>query len=172
MRNDAFENIAAPYYTFAMNSPYVYDKAKYHSETIEKFGLSDEHAANHTVMFLRWLIEHRMMSDFFEQEAADILRQFRSGEVSAHAVYEWWDGCLIDEMLSDEGNTFAKSYFDFENGSYISDYIATLKGRLLSEFHVDYTEANYHKMAQVINRRYAEHSAGKAMKIKKRWWPF
>ena len=139
-----------------MSSPHVYDKAKYHSETIEQHGLSEEHAANHTVVFLRWLIERRMMSEFFEQEAEGILRQFRAGEVSIHQVYGWWDCCLIDDMLSAEGNAFAMHYFDFERGRYIHDYIATLQGRLLSEFHIDYTEDNYQKMRQIIDRQYDE----------------
>jgi hypothetical protein len=62
-----------------MNSPHVYDKAKYHFETTNKFGLSEEHAANHTVMFLRWLIKRRMMSDFFEKEARGFSSSFEPG---------------------------------------------------------------------------------------------
>jgi hypothetical protein len=150
------------------SSPHVYDKAKYHYETTEKFGLSEEHAANHTVMFLRWLIERRMMSEFFEKEAEGILKQFRAGEVSIHKIYEWWDCCLIDDMLSEDGNAFAMHYFDFERGRYIHDYMATLKGRLQSEFHVDYTEESYQKMRQVIDRRYDEWKTPK----KKSWWKF
>ena len=151
-----------------MSSQHVYDKAKYHHETIEQHGLSEEHAANHTVVFLRWLIERRLMSEFFEQEAEGILRQFRAGEVSIHQVYGWWDGCLVDDMRSEEGNAFAMHYFDFERGCYIHDYIETLQGRLPSEFHVDYTEDSYQKMRQVIDRRYDEWKTPK----KKGWWPF
>lgn len=157
-----------PRYPHAMSSPHVYDKAEYHHETIEQHGLSEEHAANHTVMFLRWLIERRMMSEFLEQEAEGILQQFRDGEISIHRVYGWWDACLIDDMLSEEGNAFAMHYFDFERGRYIHDYIRTLQGRLPSEFHVDYTEDSYQKMRQIIDRRYDEWTTPK----KKGWWPF
>ncbi len=136
-----------------MSSPHVYDKAKYHYETIEQHGLSAKHAANHTIMFLRWLIERRMMNEFFEQEGAGVLRQFRAGEVSIHKVYQAWDCCLIDDMLSEEGNAFAIHYFDFDRGRYIHDYIATLQDGLPSEFHVHYSEDNYQKMRQVIDRR-------------------
>jgi hypothetical protein len=51
-----------------MSAPHVYDKAKCHYETIEQHGLSEEHAANHTVVFLRWLIDRRMMSDFLRRK--------------------------------------------------------------------------------------------------------
>jgi hypothetical protein len=47
-------------------------------------------------------------------------------------------------------------YFEFERGRYIHDYIATLQGRISSEFQFDYTEDNYQKMRQVIDRQYDE----------------
>ena len=68
-----------------------------------------------------------MMSEFFEIEAVDILRQFRANEVSIHTVYQWWDCCLVDEMPSKEGNSFAMHYFDFERGQYIHDYIVSVR---------------------------------------------
>jgi len=135
--------------------PVVYDKAKYHDETVEELGLPEEHAANHTVCFLRWMIEHAMVSSFFETEGGDILRAFRAGEASIHDVYDWWDRCLIDAMLSGEGNAFAQAYFDFERGNYLKDYAQVLQRSLPSEFHVAYTEENYQALRQVIDRRYA-----------------
>ena len=133
---------------------FVYDKAKYHDETIEEFGLPEEHAANHTVFFLRWLIERRLMSALFETDGADLVRAFRAGEASSHALYDWWDRCLIDDMLSDEGNAFAQSYFDFERGGYLKDYARTLQRDLPSEFHVPFTEQNYQAIRAVIDQRY------------------
>jgi hypothetical protein len=140
----------------AMNSPHVYDKAKYHYETIEKHGLSEEHAANHTVFFLRWLIENDLMSQEFMEECGDGIAKFRAGRATIHQVYEWWDCCLIDDMLSDQGNAFAMHYFDFEKGKFIHEYIKLLQGTLPSEFHIDYNEANYQRMKEVIDRRYDE----------------
>jgi hypothetical protein len=149
-----------------MGSPRVYDKAKYHDGTIDKHGLSEDHAANHTVVFLRWLIERRLMSEFFEQEAAENLATFRAGRATIHEVYDWWDRCLVDDMLSEEGNAFAMHYFDFEHGRYIHDYIATLKRDLPTELHIEFTEANYAAMKLVMDRRYEEWK-----KPKRKWWP-
>jgi len=140
--------------------PVVYDKAKYHDETVEEFGLPEEHAANHTVFFLRWLIEHSLVSSFFLSESADILAAFRAGEASIHDVYNWWDRCLIDDMLSDEGNAFAQAYFDFERGDYLKDYGRVLQRDLPSEFHVPYTEPNYHAMCAAIDARHDAWKAG------------
>jgi hypothetical protein len=139
-----------------MDSPHVYDKAKYHYDSIREHELSDEHAANHTVFFLRWLIEHDLMSQEFMEESVDILNKFRSGTAGIHQIYESWDCCLIDDMLSDEGNAFAMHYFDFEKGEYLQDYAAILQRDLPSEFHVDYSEANYERIQAVIERRYQE----------------
>ena len=52
--------------------PVVYDKAKYHDDTIEELGLPEEHASNHAVFFLRWLIDHSLVSSFFLSESADM----------------------------------------------------------------------------------------------------
>ena len=139
-----------------MDSPHVYDKAKYHYDSVEEYGLSEEHAANHSVFFLRWLIENDLMSEEFMEGSDDMLTKFRAGTATIHEVYEWWDCCLIDDMLSDEGNAFARAYFDFDKGKYIQDYIGLLQGKLPSEFHIDYSEANYQRIKEVIHRRYSE----------------
>ena len=136
-------------------SPHVYDKTKYHDDTVEELGLPEEHAANHTAFFLRWLIERSLVSELFETEGADILAPFRDGQASIHDVYEWWDGCLVDDMLSDEGNAFARSYFDFDRGDYMQDYARVLQRDLPTEFHVPYTEENYQAIRAVIEDRYA-----------------
>ena len=86
---------------------------------------------------------------------ADVVKAFRNGQASLHDVYDWWDRCLIDEMLSDEGNAFAQSYFDFERGEYMKDYARVLQRDLPSEFHVPFTEANYQAIRGVIDVRYA-----------------
>ena len=137
-----------------MNSPHVYDKAKYHFDSIEQHGLSEEHAMNHTVFFLRWLIENDLMSKEFVEESSGLLENFRTGRSTIHDIYESWDCCLIDDMLSDEGNEFAMHYFDFDTGKYLEDYIETLQGDLPSEFHIQYSEENYQRMKQLIDQRY------------------
>lgn len=142
-----------------MGTPYVYDKAKYHAETVEDYGLPEEHAANHTVFFLRWLIEQDLMSTEFVEESAGILAKVRAGRAGIHEVYEWWDCCLIDDMLADEGNAFARHYFDFDDGAYLRDYAETLQRDLTSEFHVEYSEENYRLIKSVIDRRFGRWKA-------------
>jgi len=135
---------------------HVYDKADYHYDTIREEGLPDEHAANHIVPFLRWLIENDLVSPFFVTESGDALTRWRAGELSIHGLFEWWDEVLVSEMLSDEGNAFAMSYFEYDNGKYLEDFRQTLQGELPTEFHVAWSEENYARLRSVIDRRYAE----------------
>lgn len=149
-------------------APHVYDKAKYHYESIEEEDLPEEHASNHTVPILRWLIENNLMSDFFVNEGANPLANYKSGELTIHELYQWWDTCLTSDMLNEEGNAFAKQYFDFSRGKYISDYKATLQGQLPSEYHIVYSDASYERLRPVIDRRYTEWRNASP----KPWWKF
>ena len=144
--------------------PVVYDKTKYHLETIDEYGLPESHASHHTLYFLRWLIENEIMSDEFKSETQP-LNEYLTGERSLISLYEWWDCCLVDDMLSDEGNAFAQHYFDFEKGKYIQDYIKLLKGKLPSEFHVKYTDDNYAELKHILDKRYQDWK-----RPKKKWW--
>lgn len=147
---------------------HVYDKAKYHSEAVDLAGLDEQHASNHTVYMLRWLVEKNLMSDFFRDEGSAPLANYKAGELTIHDLYQWWDTCLVSDMLSEEGNAFAMAYFDFEMGKYIADYKATLQGSLPSEYHVPFSEDRYAKLRQVIDRRYAEWKGQPT----KPWWQF
>lgn len=144
-------------------NPHVYDKAKYHHESIEELGLPDEHASNHAVPMLRWLIENQLMSDFFVTECATELSRFRKGKMSIHELYGRWDHCLISDMLSERGNAFAMHYFDFEKGAYLKDYCATLQGILPSEFHVVYSDENYRRLEPLMDAAYAHWVASVAL---------
>jgi hypothetical protein len=139
-----------------MNDPVVYDKAKYHRESVELAGLDEVQAEVHTAYFLGWLIDNDLLSDEMRNECAELLADYKSRKKTAIDVYGWWDCCLVDDMLSDDGNAFAQFYFDFENGQYLADYADLLVQDLPSEFHVPYTWENYEIIRLQIDRRYAE----------------
>lgn len=156
---------------------HAYDKAKYHYETVDEEGLPREHASNHTVVFLRWLIERGLTSDFFNDECREPIEKWQVGTASIHDVYEWLDECLVSDMLTDEGNAFALAYFDFDKGPYLKDYEETLIGDHESTWHIPYTEANYRKMKALLDRRYEEWKADPTAfdpppEPDKPWWKF
>jgi len=136
------------------NGTFVYDKAKYHIESVEKFKLPDEHAYNHTTFFMSWLVQNRLMSEWFEEECRSEVASYRDGKISINQLYEYWDTCLISEMLSPEGNAFANDYFNFDRGAYLKDYSKHLQRDLPSEFHVPYTSTNETIAHRFISERY------------------
>ena len=95
-------------------------------------------------------IEHGMITEEFSAEAA----RFLSGELTGTQVYELWDGALVDDMLTEEGNCFARAYFDFETGQYLKDYDELLSRGLPTMYHVQDTRENYEHPKQRINERY------------------
>lgn len=133
----------------------VYDKGKYHDESVAEASLPEEHADHHIVYFLRWLIERDLVSDELTTGAAgEALARYRAGEQDVFWLFEWWDRWLTSDMLSPAGNAFAQAYFDYDRGQYLADYEEVLVGALPSVFHVEYTEDNYRRLAARIDERW------------------
>jgi hypothetical protein len=105
-----------------MNPPIVYDKAKYHTESVAQAGLKEGQEFVHTGMFLGWLIDHDLLEARFAAEWAEDVAAFRARKLTGPKLFQRWDGVLVDDMLSDRGNAFSKVYFDFEKGAFIADY--------------------------------------------------
>lgn len=133
---------------------YCYDKAKYHFDGDFPKDLPLAQAYVHTGLFLGWLIDHNLCSDFFVQEAKEDIEQFKKRQLTGPQIYEHWDGCLISEMLSEQGNRFAAAYFDFEHGQFLADYEKLFCSQLPSLYHVKDTWENYDKLAALIDQRY------------------
>ena len=136
----------------ASAEPYVYDKAKYHYGGDYLRDLSEEKAFVHTGMFVGWLVEHGMIKEDFEPDT----KGFKERKATGAKLYESWDGCLISEMLSDEGNRFARDYFDFDRGKYLADYQELLAKGLPSPYHVADTWENYDTIKKRIDQRYVD----------------
>jgi hypothetical protein len=137
-------------------SPMPIDKAGYYLDDVRNLGLSDDHAENHTLFYLRWLIENNLISQDYLKETAETLNEWRAGKATIREVYRFWGSVLMDDMLSPEANAFTAGYYAEECGGYLGDCSATLAGRLASSYHVDYSEANYQKIKTVLDRRYQE----------------
>jgi hypothetical protein len=51
-----------------IDSSYVFDKAKYHFESVELDNLSDSQAFVHTAFFIIWCVEQDLINDQFKQK--------------------------------------------------------------------------------------------------------
>jgi hypothetical protein len=152
-----------------VRKPIVYDKAKYHDDSIAEEGLDARQAFVHTGVFLGWLIDRNLLSEEFWDNAGEEIEAFRQRRRTGPQIYEWNDGVLVDDMLNEEGNAFAQHYFDFDKGQYLADYEELLCAGLPSQYHVDDTWENYDKLKQRIDQRY---EVWKSNKHKKRRWLF
>jgi hypothetical protein len=70
-------------------------------------------------------------------------------------LYETVAECLVDWMLTDEGNAFARHYFRWHTDGFFEDLIATLASDSPSEFHIIYTFEGQDRIGAVIDERYA-----------------
>jgi hypothetical protein len=165
--------------------PIVYDKAKYHFGSVHGHGLPEIHAYIHTGMFVGWLIDNALLDEEFSEECEEDIQRFLKREITAPQLFQLWDGALVDDMLSDEGNAFADCYFNLQSGDYIDEYIKTLCGALKSEFHVEDNWKNYNRIARVVSQGYRKWQRQQGAKPKgspenaeipahgkKTWWQF
>jgi len=139
-----------------MAQPYVYDKAKYHYDGNFPDDLEPEQGFIHAGMFLGWIVDHDLYSDWFGTEMFGHISAFKNRETTGPKLFEICDGALIEDMLNDEGNAFASDYFDFERRKYLGDYSELLTKGLPTMYHVADTWANYDKLKERIDQRYRE----------------
>lgn len=140
-----------------VDSPHVYDKAKYHEYSLlEEYGFTGEQAriqaAVPTAFFYGWLASRGLLDSTRDVDA------YVAGHESAVDLYYRYDGCLIDYMLTDEGNDFALSYFTFTwpPSGYMEDLEVTLAQGLPSVFHIPYSMENQERIDTVIDQHYAQ----------------
>lgn len=134
----------------------VYDKAKYHYDGDFPADLEIEQGFVHTGMFLGWIIEHDLYSEWFGKELAGYVAALKARDMTGAKVFEACDGVFMEDMLSEEGNRFAQYYFDFERGKYLSDYVELLGQDLPTIYHVSDSWANYERLRARVDKRYRE----------------
>ncbi len=136
--------------------PWVYDKALWHADGDKLHrGIDDPDGTPmpqsmvHPGMFIGWLIDHDMITAKFLPQTAG----FKRREITGAKVYEKWNSRLASDMLTNEGNQFARYYF---YGQYAYDYTQLVKKDPHSGLHVADTWENYNAISKKIDERYAE----------------
>jgi hypothetical protein len=141
--------------TKPIDNKYVFDKAKFHDNSVEQLGLGEEQSFVHTGLFFAWLVNNGLMSDFFiEETGRGEIEKLEDRKISPSTIYMNWDGVLIGEMLSNKGFNFAMSYFDFDKGRYLKDYEKVFNLTDENIFTVNDTWENYEKLKPTIDVAY------------------
>ena len=138
-----------------VDESYVFDKAKYHFDSIDEAELDEEQAYVHTGLFFAWIIKNDLYSEFLLEESKDEIEKTKSEKISPSELYMNWDGVLIGELLNKIGFNFAMEYFEFDNGEYVNDYEQTLRSEDDPDiFRVKNNWENYRKIARIIDKRF------------------
>ena len=130
----------------------VYDRAKEHF--LGKFPeeLPIEQAYLHIGMYLGWIIENGLYSEYFLDESEIQMYRFKHKQISCTVLSEVWDGQLSPNMFNEEGNAFTEDYYLV--GDYVEDYIGELCKSYPTMYHVADEWENYATMKKKLDARY------------------
>jgi hypothetical protein len=132
----------------------IYDNAKNHFLGNFPDSLPIEQAYVHIGIYLGWVINKNIFSEYFEDEASTEIYRFKRKELGCTILSEIWDGYLGHELFNEEGNMF--SYYYYGGGLYKKDYEKKLVINLPSIYHVKDTWENFETMSKQIDLRYDE----------------
>jgi len=132
--------------------PFVYDKANYHEDHVGDERLDRIQTAVPAAFIVGWLASNGLL----RLEAADIDDYLKRQESAVELYRRCFDSCLIEDMLTDEGNAFARYYFNWDSEGYFDDLSATLAQEFASEYHIRYSFENQERVDSVINQRFAQ----------------
>lgn len=134
-----------------------YDDASWHYGGDFPKDLPIEAGATHTGMFVTWAFLSGLAGELHSDELPEILSCWGTRtNTPGNLFLELCDGKFTDEDLDDEGNAFAREYFDFETGQYIHDYESLLAVGLPSIYHIPDTWENYDLLTPVLHKRLVE----------------
>jgi hypothetical protein len=132
----------------------IYDNAREHFTGNFPDSLPIEQAYVHIGMYLGWIIENELYSDYFEDEAGLQVIRFRNKDISCTVLCELWDGYLGHELFNETGNLFTHYYYG--GGIYRKDYETILKRDKPSIYHVTDSWENYEILSARISVRFQE----------------
>lgn len=138
----------------------AYDRVDWHSVDDFPADLPLENAGTHIGMFLAWAIQRGLEGELHRKSAGDDLARVRARRLTGRKfLIEHCDGKLWEDDLSDEGNAFARDYYEAD--LYDEDYEATfVKGRTPTIYHVKDTWRSFDRIAKVLDARFAEWKRG------------
>ena len=134
-----------------------YDRAEDHFPQTFAHGLPLEQAYVHIGLYLGWMIENHLCSEWFSDEASTEIFRFRREEISCGLLSAIWNGVLTSELFSDEGNQFTRHYYGMAgNGGFFHDCNEVFGSAFPSRYHVPDTREVYRMIGHRIKQRYAE----------------
>jgi hypothetical protein len=132
----------------------VYDLAKNHFLGDFPSSLPIEKAYLHIGIYMGWIIDNDLYSEYFEEEAATEIYRFKRREIGCIILAEIWDGALSHELFNEETNLF--TYYYYAGGIFKKDYVEVLVKSHKTIYHVEDTWENYERIKKRISERFGE----------------
>ncbi|MEM9494780.1 MAG: hypothetical protein AAGA09_02160 [Pseudomonadota bacterium] len=133
-----------------------YDDADWHYGGDFPDDVPIENASVHIGFYLSWAARRELLSAFTKEEAGADLHKVLKRENSPIHLIDLWDGKFLDDMLSDEGNRFSKTYYGSPDATYLRDFTETFEKAGMEIYRIDPSWENYDKIEPVLDRRYQE----------------
>ena len=148
------------------------DDADWHLETIQEKNLpvNEINAYNHMAIYLRWCMEHDLMSEEFLAEYRKVVEKIKADPASVDLrafIRDELDGQLVGPMFNKIGRAFASYYYGEPDSPYfpsdIDDYAINAIGQernysdeIQDEAYlfIPFDEDYYQAMAEVIEERF------------------
>ena len=138
-----------------------YDDASWHYGGEFPKELPAEAGATHIGMFVAWALLSGLAGELHISDFPETISQLANRSITPGAFFlAACDGKFTDEDLNDEGNAFAKHYFDYDHGQYLEDYEAALGHGVPAGpnglYYIADTLENIDKLRPVLDGRLAE----------------
>jgi hypothetical protein len=133
--------------TASAEDPTVYDKSKWHLEGDWPEELAEEQAYVNLGFFLAWMIDHNLVGGILVSDFQEDLEKYKQNEISGPKLLEIIDGTLSSELFTEDGNSFARYYYE---DLYLVDLEDTFpEGDSLYE--IKDSKENYEKISRRIS---------------------
>ncbi len=151
----------------------IMDNGRWHLESIreKELPVGEITAWNHMAIYLRWCMEHDLMSEGFALEHGETVRQVKDDPVHTDLrifIRDRLEGKLLREIFNEEGEAFSRYYYYGEEAGPdfprdIDDYALKYFGperyhsdefREEAYLFIPFDEAYYRAMAETLQKRW------------------
>ncbi|SIR79837.1 hypothetical protein SAMN05880566_12273 [Janthinobacterium sp. TND4EL3] len=153
-----------------------YDRIDWHSGGKFPDDLPEENGGIHIGMFLAWLLNQGMASDFHRTDSPRELRRLANREMTGlEFLIDACDGKLWEDDLNDQGNAFTVDYYDAkstfarQHGSFLQDYCDVFNRHAAAQgfeypsvYHVQNTWEKFDQLKPILDQRFSQWQAWSA----------
>lgn len=136
------------------------DRADWHSGGDFPKDVPEENGGTHIGMYLTWIIDNDLTSEFCKEEFNKGLGEVKSRIITGRDfLFEHCDGKFWNDVLNDIGQKFTEDYYT--SILYYDDYVKTLDNDEETIYHIENSWKNYEKLKPILDKRFKKWKARK-----------